>query len=94
VAARDEDRRLTRLTEICLALPEAAREISGRHASFRVGKRTFGELAYIGARGWVGLRLDAGRIDWDLVAELVTDSYLLVAPKRLAGKVEPWEADS
>jgi len=38
----------------------------------------------------VGLRLDAGRIDWDLVAELVTDSYLLVAPKRLAGKVEPW----
>jgi predicted DNA-binding protein (MmcQ/YjbR family) len=40
--------------------------------------------AYIGSRGWVGLRLDRGRIDWREVADLVTDSYRLVAPKRLA----------
>ena len=43
--------------------------------------------AYIGPRGWVGLRLDVGKaadIDWDEVTELVTGSYRLVAPKRLA----------
>jgi hypothetical protein len=40
--------------------------------------------AYIGPKGWVGLRLDAGEIDWDEVAGLVVDSYRLIAPKRLA----------
>jgi predicted DNA-binding protein (MmcQ/YjbR family) len=39
--------------------------------------------AYIGPRGWVGLRLDLGETDWDEVAARVTDSYRLVAPKRL-----------
>jgi phosphoribosylglycinamide formyltransferase-1 len=43
--------------------------------------------AYIGPRGWVGLRLDVGRIDWSEVAEIVTDSYRLAAPKRLAAQV-------
>lgn len=43
--------------------------------------------AYIGPRGWVGLRLDLGEIDWDEVKELVTGSYLLTAPKRLAAVV-------
>jgi hypothetical protein len=40
--------------------------------------------AYIGPRGWVGLRLDVSGLDWDEVAELVVGSYKLVAPKRLA----------
>jgi len=40
--------------------------------------------AYIGPRGWVGLRLDAGAIDWSEVAERIAESYRLVAPKRLA----------
>lgn len=113
---------LRRLSEICLALPEALRQDSGRHASFLVRKRTFawflddhhgdgivavcgktplGENAdrvavepgryylpaYIGSRGWVGLRLDVGAVDWEEVAELVRGSYRLVAPKRLAGRV-------
>jgi len=38
---RTEDRRLVRLTKICLALPEAARECHGAHAGFLVRKRTF-----------------------------------------------------
>jgi hypothetical protein len=33
--------RLERLTKICLALPEATREIMGRHAGFKVRKKTF-----------------------------------------------------
>ena len=36
-----EDRRLVRLTKICLALPEATRERYARHAQFLVRKKTF-----------------------------------------------------
>jgi predicted DNA-binding protein (MmcQ/YjbR family) len=40
--------------------------------------------AYLHHRGWIGLRLDREPVDWEEVAGLVSDSYLLVAPKRLA----------
>jgi len=36
-----EDRRLVRLTKICLALPEPFRDYNGRHAAFQVRKKTF-----------------------------------------------------
>jgi predicted DNA-binding protein (MmcQ/YjbR family) len=36
-----EDPRLTRLTEVALALPEATRQIYGSHAQFLVRNRTF-----------------------------------------------------
>jgi predicted DNA-binding protein (MmcQ/YjbR family) len=113
---------LVRLTQICLALPEATRESYGDHASFSVRKKKFvyfldnhhgdgivavcfrtdtGQRdvllasddtrfycpAYIGPRGWIGLRLDRGAIDWDEVTDFVTDSYRLVAPRRLAALV-------
>ncbi|MGC1298651.1 MAG: MmcQ/YjbR family DNA-binding protein [Alloacidobacterium sp.] len=45
-------------------------------------------LPYIGPRGWIGLRLDRGKIDWNEVRDLVTASYLQVAPKRLASQVK------
>ena len=44
--------------------------------------------AYVGPRGWVGLRLDRGKVDWNEVRDLVTASYLLAAPKKLAAAVE------
>ena len=43
--------------------------------------------AYLGPKGWLGLRLDTDRVDWDEVAARVTESYALVAPKRLAAQV-------
>ncbi len=117
-----EDRRLTRLTEICLILPEAIRVCTGDHASFSVRDKKFSYFlndhhgdgivsvcfrtepgenrvllasdavrfyspAYIGPRGWVGLRLDLGEIDWQEVTDFVTDSYRLAAPKRLAARI-------
>jgi predicted DNA-binding protein (MmcQ/YjbR family) len=117
-----EDRRLTRLTEIGLALPEATRERMGDHASFSVRRKKFAYFlndhhgdgivsvcfrtepdenevlldsdpsrfyspAYIGPRGWVGLRLDRDEIDWDEITDFVTDSYRLAAPKRLAARL-------
>ena len=36
-----EDPRLTRLTEIALALPETVRQVYGSHAQFLVRKKTF-----------------------------------------------------
>jgi phosphoribosylglycinamide formyltransferase-1 len=118
-----EDRRLVRLTKICLALPETTRWYNGQHAGLLVRKKTFAyflddhhgdgnvainckvlpgdnkELAAaqpsrfylpdcLASRGWAGLRLDVGKIDWDEVAELVRGSYQLIAPKRLAALVE------
>jgi len=42
--------------------------------------------AYIGPRGWFGLRLDGEAIDWAEVRNLVELSYGLVAPKGLLKK--------
>src|SRR5215813_9772486 len=113
-----EDERLTRLTEICLELPESARTLRGDHADFRVRKKVFAYFldnhhgdrivsvcvkstlgenvdraareperfylpAYIGSRGWFGLRLDRGGIDWSEVENLVILSYRQSAPKTL-----------
>ena len=115
----EDDPRLARLSAVALELPEAKREVSGRHATFRVRGRTFayylddhhgdGVLglaakaapgvaerliddeperfyrpAYLGHRGWVGLRLDTPEVDWDEVTGLVVESYRLCAPKSLA----------
>jgi predicted DNA-binding protein (MmcQ/YjbR family) len=42
---------------------------------------------YVGDKGWVGIRSDHPRTDWEEVAELIATSYCLVAPKRLAARV-------
>jgi phosphoribosylglycinamide formyltransferase-1 len=54
--------------------------------------RKFYMPPYVGPRGWVGLRLDCGEIDWEEVSELLTHSYLELAPKRLAAMVEQLNA--
>jgi len=42
---------------------------------------------YVGHRGWLGVWLDVP-VDWDQVADLVTDAYRVVAPKRLVVSLE------
>ncbi|HEY6471914.1 MAG TPA: MmcQ/YjbR family DNA-binding protein [Acidimicrobiales bacterium] len=49
---------------------------------------------YVGPKGWVGVRLRTGSAagtgagpDWDEVAEMITESYCLIAPKRLVAQV-------
>ncbi len=44
--------------------------------------------AYIGPRGWFGMRLDRGRVRWREVAEVVERSYRLTAPKSLTKKLD------
>jgi len=38
---------------------------------------------YVGGRGWLGVRLDV-EPDWDEVAGMIEEAFLLVAPKKLA----------
>lgn len=115
------EHRLARLERICLALPEAEVQKSGRHRAFSVRGKKFAyftddhhgdgkaalnckvppgenrELvgfdperffipAYLGAKGWVALRLDLSSVDWEEVGELVKDSYRRTAPKTLASR--------
>ena len=122
-AGTREDWRLPKVTSFCLAMPEATRELLGRHAGFYIRRKTFAYFlddhhgdgivgvtckvlpgdnkalvatdparfympAYVASKGWVGLRLDLGEVDWDEVKELVTHSYLMIAPKRLAAAVQ------
>lgn len=42
---------------------------------------------YVGPSGWIGIWLD-GAVDWAELADLVRDSYRLVAPKRLKALLE------
>ena len=44
---------------------------------------------YVGVHGWVGVRLDLGSVDWPEITELVTESYRLLAPKRLVAQLAP-----
>jgi predicted DNA-binding protein (MmcQ/YjbR family) len=44
--------------------------------------------AYVGRFGWLTMDL-ANKPDWDEIAELITTSYGLIAPKRLAKQVRP-----
>lgn len=46
---------------------------------------------YVGPKGWIGIRLDRD-IDWGLVVDLVRDSYILIAPKRLAAQARQHDA--
>jgi hypothetical protein len=44
--------------------------------------------AYIGPRGWIGLRMDLPKLNWSEAKELILGSYLQLAPKKLASLVD------
>ena len=113
---------LARISKMCAALPETAREVMGSHAAFAVRGKKFAYLldnhhgdgilalafrgaageqqtwieldarrffspAYIGPRGWIGMRLDIGATNWAQVEARLVSSYRLVAPKTLSAKL-------
>lgn len=43
---------------------------------------------YVGHRGWVGVRLDVGRVDLDELREIITESFRLAAPKTLVKQLD------
>ncbi len=43
--------------------------------------------AYVGHRGWIGVRLDVA-VDWDEVEEIIADAYRCVAPAKLVAQLD------
>jgi hypothetical protein len=50
--------------------------------------RRFFRPPYLGPRGWVGMRLDLGSVDWSQVAYLVLSAYRLTASKAQVARLE------
>lgn len=67
---------------VCCRLPMGQHEDLVEHDAER-----FYLPAYIGPRGWVGIRLDVGRIDWQAVAGYVELSFSLAAPKTVVAQL-------
>lgn len=42
---------------------------------------------YVGGRGWLGVYLDVP-VDWDEVADVITDAYRQIAPKRMLARLD------
>jgi predicted DNA-binding protein (MmcQ/YjbR family) len=58
--------------------------LPGDNASLiKADPKRFYMPGYVGPRGWVGLRMDVGRVNWSEVEELAKGSYQLVVGKRL-----------
>ena len=55
----------------------------GEQASLLAEGEPFFLPKYVGAKGWIGIRLD-DETDWREVAEMIVDSYREIAPKSLA----------
>jgi len=68
----------------CKARPGAQQVLTGDDPA-----RFFVPLPpYVGHRGWIGIRLDDEGVDWEELTDLVTASYRMTAPKRLAARLD------
>jgi hypothetical protein len=69
------------IISVCVRVPK------GENAALaKADPKRFYLPAYMHSHGWVGVRLDVGRVDWKTVAELVAASYRSVAPKSIVEK--------
>jgi hypothetical protein len=62
--------------------PESKAGPGNQALMVRAAPHRFFVPPYVGPSGWVGVWLD-GAVDWDELADLLGDSFDLVAPKRL-----------
>jgi hypothetical protein len=65
----------------CAGLPGAQQELAGSDPD------RFFRPPYVGGRGWIGVRLDRDP-DWAEIAELCQDAYRVIAPARLAARLD------
>jgi predicted DNA-binding protein (MmcQ/YjbR family) len=42
---------------------------------------------YVGNKGWVGIYLDGGSMEWEVVADLIVESWRLIAGPRLSASL-------
>ena len=62
--------------------------ISEQRRLIRDDSESFFVPAYLGAKGWIAIRLDLEGVDWDTVKELAKRAFQSVAPRKLAALVE------
>ena len=66
----------------CAAAPGVQEEL------LAAGPDRFFRPPYVGGRGWLGVWLDVDDLDWDEIAEIVTDAYRQIAPRRLVAQLD------
>ncbi len=71
-----------RLAFWCAAPPGAQEELVAAEPG------RFFRPPYVGGRGWLGVYLDVPDVDWTEIAEIVTDAYRQVAPKKLVAQLD------
>jgi hypothetical protein len=71
-----------RLAFWCAAPPGAQEELVASDPE------RFFRPPYVGGRGWLGVYLDVPDVDWTEIAEIVTDAYRQVAPRKLVARVD------
>jgi hypothetical protein len=64
-----------------------AAPLGAQEESVATAPRRYFVPPYVGARGWLGVRLD-GDVDWHEVAERCEDAYRAVAPARLVALLD------
>jgi len=62
--------------------------LSEQRRFIRDDSESFFVPAYLGARGWIAIRLDLEAVDWDTVRELARQAFQSIAPRKLAVLVE------
>ena len=62
--------------------------LSEQRRLVRDDSESFFVPAYLGAKGWIAIRLDLVEVDWDLVDELARRAFQSIAPRKLAALVD------
>ncbi|HET6890087.1 MAG TPA: MmcQ/YjbR family DNA-binding protein [Pyrinomonadaceae bacterium] len=62
--------------------------LSEQRRLIRDDSETFFAPAYLGAKGWIAVRLDLDDVDWDTVSELARRAFQSIAPRKLAALVD------
>jgi phosphoribosylglycinamide formyltransferase-1 len=62
--------------------------LSEQRRLVREDSETFFVPAYLGAKGWIAIRLDLDDVEWETVTELARRAFQSIAPRKLAALVE------
>ena len=62
--------------------------LSEQRRLIRDDPESFFVPAYLGAKGWIAIRLDLDEVDWEIVEELARRAFQAIAPRKLASLVD------
>jgi hypothetical protein len=62
--------------------------LSEQRRLIRDDSESFFVPAYLGAKGWVAVRLDLDDVDWETVNELARQAFQSIAPRKLAALID------